>query len=377
MQCSGNYQAQFSRYFIHQLGLVDLMNKDSTWVYHVWVEAWILSSPHSDPGWHVLDPSSKHQVSGPHRTGPVPVYSISNYRALPGPDHSVECVAGEVNYSCYTYKVVETSAVPNCWKYTLVQIDDQPDLARVVTLSPCNLPLDLTDSYKLEFNAASGTRSEDLSFEVLCKSRVVKLGATSNFGILVKNVSDFTHQFEGFVSVDSILYNLLKLAHVREFHFSGSLGPGKSKEFNFSLKYHEYCPHLQHQSFIRLLYEVQTSNNTPEQIFLSSCYLRVQMPPLFIEAPHQVKLGSQYRIKVSFRNPIPNCLSHITIHLNSHWLMSEPQKLKFRSVKPDEEFSIIAKLHPTCLGTHKLFATLTATELTNVYTTRSIKVVSA
>ena len=361
------------RYFIHQVGLVDSLNKDLTWVYHVWVEAWLSSG--SGPSWHVLDPSSNQQASGPFRTGPIAVSSVANYQALRHTDHSVECVAGETNYSCYTFRVAEISVLANCWKYSLVKIEDRPDLSRVVTMDESNTLRDITNSYKLEFDATP-KHSEDLSFETYLESHSLELGAALKFGIRVENLSDFSQQFEGMVAVDSILYTLVNLSHISDFHFSGSLGPHRSREFNFVLKYHEYFSHLQHQGFLRLLYQAQTTENSTSQTFLTSSYVRLKSADLFIKVPEELKLNAQYRIKISFRNPIQTCLTHVTIHLNSHWLMKEPQELKFRrAVKLDEEISVIAKLHPTCMGAHKLYATLTAVQLSNVYATKTVNVI--
>ena len=352
---------------------MDSLNKDLTWVYHVWVEAWLSSD--SEPSWHVLDPSSNQQTSGPFRTGPIAVSSVANYHALRHTDHSVECVAGEVNYSCYTFRVVAISVLANCWKYSLVKIEDKPEMSKVVTMDDTNTLQDITDSYKLEFDPTS-KHSEDLSFETYTESHSLDLGAALKFGIRVENLSDFSQQFEGMVAVDSILYTLIKISHISDFHFSGSLGPHKSREFNFVLKHHEYFSHLQHQSFLRILYQAQTTESSASQTFLTSSYVRVKSADLSIKAPEELKLDAQYRIKISFRNPTQTCLTHVTIHLNSHWLMEEPQELKFRrAVKPDEEISVIAKLHPACTGTHRLYATLTAVQLSNVYATKTISVI--
>ena len=354
---------------------MDSLNKDFAWVYHVWVEAWLSSD--SAPGWHVLDPSSNQQVSGPFRTGPIAVSSVANYHTLRHTDHSVECVAGETNYSCYTFRVMEISVLANCWKYSLVKIEDNPGMSHVVTMDDTHTLQDITDSYKIEFQATS-KHSEDLSFETYMESDSLDLGAALKFGIRVENLSDFCQQFEGMVAADSILYTLIKISHISDFHFSGSLAPHKSKEFNFVLKYHEYFPHLQHQGFIRLLYQALTTENSTSQTFLTSSYVRVKSADLalFIKAPEEVKLNAQYRVKISFRNPIQTSLTHVTIHVNSYWLMKEPQELKHRrSVKPDEEISVIAKLHPTCVGAHKLYVTLTAVQLSNVYATKTISVI--
>ncbi|KAI6651599.1 Coagulation factor XIII A chain-like [Oopsacas minuta] len=363
------------KYFIHQVGLVDSLNKDLTWVYHVWVEAWI-SSWGCAPSWHVLDPSAHQQSSGPFRTGPISVSSIANYKTFPICDHSVECVAGEVNYSCYTFRVAEISVLDNCWKFTLVKIEDQSNWSQVVTMNESHMLQDITDTYKLDFGNPI-KHTEDILFETFSETNLLEIGTDLKFGIRVKNLSDFTHKFEGMVSVDSILYTLRKLSHVTDFHFSGSLGPHKSKEFNYVLKYYEYSSHLQHQCFLRLVYQAQTNEISPSQILLTSLFLRVKGAALTIQMPTELKLNAQYRIKISFRNPIPSYLTHVTIHLNNNWLMKEPQELKFRrAVKPDEEISVIGKLHPICVGVHNLYATLTSVELSNVYVTQSVNVIN-
>ena len=340
----------------------------------MWVEAWI-SSCGCAPSWHVLDPSAHPQSSGPFRTGPISVSSIANYKTLPFSDHNVECVAGEVNYSRYIFRVAEVSVLTDCWKFSLVRIEDRSDLSRVVTMDGSRKPLDVTDTYKLHVERA--TKQKDaILFETFSEKSLLEIGSVLKFGIRVKNVSDFSHKFEGLVSVDSILYTLKKLSHITDFHFSGSLGPHKSQEFNFLLKYHEYSSHLHHQNFLRLLYQAETIECFPNQILLTSLYLRVKSVTISIEAPTQLQLNALYRFKIVFRNPIPSFLTHVTIHLNGSWLMDRPQEFKLtRAVKPGEEISIIAKLHPNCVGNHLLYATLTCVELSNVYATQSVQVI--
>ena len=301
--------------------------------------------------------------------------SIANYKTLPFSDHNVECVAGEVNYSRYIFRVAEVSVLTDCWKFSLVRIEDRSDLSRVVTMDDSRKPLDVTDTYKL--NTEKATKQTDaILFETFSEKSLLEIGSVLKFGIRVKNVSDFSHKFEGLVSVDSILYTLKKLSHITDFHFSGSVGPHKSQEFNFLLKYHEYSSHLQQQNFIRLLYQAETVECFPNQILLTNLYLRVKAAVISFEAPSQLRLNALYRIKISFLNPIPSFLTHVTIHLNGHWLMDRPQEFKLtRAIKPEEEVSMIAKLHPNCVGNHLLFATLTSTELSNVYATHSVQVI--
>ena len=301
--------------------------------------------------------------------------SIANYKTLPFSDHNVECVAGEVNYSRYIFRVSEVSVLTDCWKFSLVRIEDRSDLPRVVTMDDrCKL-LDVTDTYKLDIERAT-KQKDTILFETFSEKRLLEIGSVLKFGIRVKNLCDFSHKFEGLVSVDSILYTLKKLSHITDFHFSGSLGPHKSEEFNFLLKHHEYSSHLQHQHFIRLLYQAETVECFPNQIFLTSLYLRVKAAVISIEAPTQLQFNALYRFKIAFRNPIPSFLTHVTIHLNGNWLMDRPQEFKLtRAVRPDEEVSLIAKLHPNCVGNHLLYATLTSVELSNVYATQPVQVI--
>ena len=301
--------------------------------------------------------------------------SIANYKTLPFSDRNVECVAGEVNYSRYIFRVAEVSVLTDCWKFSLVRIEERSNLSRVVTMDDSRKPLDVTDTYKLDTEGATKQKDAVL-FETFSEKSLLEIGSVLKFGIRVKNLSDFSHKFEGLVSVDSILYTLQKLSHITDFHFSGSLGPHKSQEFNFLLKHHEYSSHLQHQNFIRLSYQAETVECCPNQILLTSLYLRVKAAVISIEAPTRLQLNALYRFKISFRNPIPSFLTHVVIHLNGNWLMDRPQEFKLtRAVRPDEEVSMIAKLHPNCVGHHLLFATLTSVELSNVFATQPVQVI--
>lgn len=372
-------------YFVDEKGnVLEDMNTDSIWNYHVWNEVWMqrpdlgVGQHGSYDGWQVVDATPQEQSDGMYRCGPTSVHSVK---------------LGEIlrPYDCnFVYSEVNADKV--FWRYSG---EDRPmKMLRKDTLGIGTLMStkalgkwereDITHTYKFEektrkerdimiralqqaTNAFSryylNESFNDISFELSVKNDV-KIGEPFNPEVIIKNVSkEQTYQVSGNLNVQAILYTGTKRQTVKSIGFEVEVSPESEKVVNMEVTFNEYFSKLKDQEAF-MVSCMATVKETNFEFFEQDDF-RLRKPDIEITFQGELALDNMVDVIVRLTNPLPIPIHKGIFHIEGAGI-DTPLLFKISEIPVGGTAASTFKYRPPYAGQGTLIAKFTSLQLQDV-----------
>ncbi|XP_037075868.1 annulin-like isoform X2 [Pollicipes pollicipes] len=361
---------------------VERLNKDSTWNFHVWNEAWMerpdLASPNFN-GWQAFDATPQEVSEGRFACGPCSLAAIKE---------------GEVKRSFdTTFVFAEVNADRVYWKYSgpmqplKLLLTEPADIGKVVVTKALGKwsPEDLTDHYKYQEASSSERRTmlralretghifsrfylneelEDIRCDFTLNDDIV-IGQTFHVNLKVENRSeDKTYTVSAHLRVDTQLYTGRSGKFVKKNNYRFQVAPGQVDEVSMPVAYDEYYSQLVDQSAFNIAALVSVLDTDYE--YFASDDFRVRKPDIRLELDGHPSENAELRVVAEFNNPLPISLTRGRFLLEGGGL-TEPIKIKVnRTVGPFEPVRASTTIVPWSAGEHLLSAKFYSKQLSDV-----------
>lgn len=355
---------------------------DSTWNFHVWVDAWFkradLRNSEYD-GWQALDATPQEESGGTMQCGPAPLAAIKS---------------GEVNIGYDTGFVF--SEVNGDIVYWIVEEDGDMRIARVDTAGIGKLVatkavghdgmVDVKGEYKAEEGTAEersavsgaalkGARSElleqyyndkldddDVEFDV--EHNEIKLGDSAHITLLAKNVSDNTHSINVTITAAACVYtgttkNVIKV--MENVMFSGE---GSTSRCSMYLKPEDYVKKVGAENSLKISIKAEVVGTG--QLFTETQQFDFARPCIVL-TPNKttIKKGNPIKMKIGLCNPLAIPLKNAKIRIEAAKNL-KPVTINCGTVKPKHKVSATVSIPTKVGGKRQFVATFDSTELKNI-----------
>ncbi|KAF0303147.1 Annulin [Amphibalanus amphitrite] len=365
---------------------IERLNRDSTWNFHVWNEAWMLrpdlesaASRVSYDGWQAFDATPQEISEGRYACGPCALQAVRN---------------GEVKRAFDVgFVFAEVNADRVFWKYSgprqplKLLLTERADVGKAVVTKALGewTHEDLTSKYKHDeetdverrtmLNALRETghvfsrfylneELEDIHCDFALNDDIV-IGQTFHVTLRVENRSeDRPYTVSAHLRVDTQLYTGRTGQFVKKNNYRFQVEPGNEEEISMPVSYDEYYDQLVDQSAFRIAAIVGVVDTDYE--YFASDDFRVRKPDIRIELDGHPSVGAELRVIAEFNNPLPTRLTRGRFLLEGGGL-TEPVKIKVnKTVGPYEPVRAVATIVPWSAGEHLLAAKFYSKQLNDV-----------
>ncbi|GAB0089081.1 annulin [Sergentomyia squamirostris] len=372
-------------YFVNDEGKVmEELNSDSIWNYHVWNEVWMKRSDlgygeyGSYDGWQVVDATPQELSDQIYRCGPAPVKAVK---------------MGEISkpYDCdFVYS--EVNADKLFWRYSGV---NQPlKLIRKDTLGIGHLIStkavgewkreDITDSYKFQeqtdeerttmlkaLRQANSVYSRyylnedfnDVYFNFELRDDII-IGQNFTVVLEIKNRSSSkTHFVTGSLHIDTILYTGKQRESIKVVNFERQLKPGSTEIVKDEVVFSEYYGKLMDQSAFNI--SCLASVKDTEFDYFAQDDFRVRKPDIKISFQGTPVSRQPVDVILRLKNPLPMPLKKGVFHVEGTGL-DHALEFKIAEVPIDGTAAATFKFTPPFAGRGALAAKFTSKDLDDV-----------
>ncbi|KAK9954624.1 hypothetical protein ABG768_016675 [Culter alburnus] len=365
-------------YLDEKFQLIDHMNHNSIWNYHVWNEAWMARPdlPSGFGGWQVIDSTPQLTNQGFFRCGPTSVAAIRSGQTFL--KHDVPFIFAEVNNDKVywqrkcdgTFGVVhvEKDVVGHCISTKAVGSDQR---------------LDITNLYKhpygssencaaLETALRHGSRrctyplpcAEDVVCEVSLKGDGPCVGNDAVLCINLKNKCSSPRTVTLYSHAAAMYYTGVRKTFLKRDQTCIELKPSECKPVEWTLSYDEYKEHLvDHAPLMLNLFGHVTQT---KQILATQYSFRLRTPDLVIAPVCDAVLGQEVPVKITFKNPLPCVLKNPVFRFVGLGLQ-HPRIVNYGDIAGHATVCLTEKFIPKCHGPHKLLASFDCPQLTQVH----------
>lgn len=333
--------------------MIDELNDDSIWNFHVWNECWMTRPdlPAGYGGWQVVDATPQETSEGIYRAGPASVAAIRK---------------GEVNHLFDApFIFAEVNADIIHWKYEnddedLLQLQTDPDVVgqMISTKKPGPVEkgkddrVDITNLYKdvektdaerqAVLNALKCGHSTsrfaykqpnaDVRFALEDKDDV-HIGKPFSHQLSLWNESGSERNVAITMRLATTYYTGRISKKIKEEKLKVKLKPQKDDVVKFSVTPEEYFDALVDQASFEL--SVCCKVLETEQYFCKSDDFRLRAPDVIVKASGSFQAGKPFKVTFSFENPLPSTLHqcHFTIEGPG---IHKPKKIPCKDVEGNE-----------------------------------------
>nr|WVH01987.1 protein-glutamine gamma-glutamyltransferase K-like isoform X6 [Halisarca dujardinii] len=397
-------KGRVERYFTSDGDLAHSLCKDSVWVYHVWVEAWMKREDITIgfDGWQVLDAIPTSKLSGQFRAGPASVAAIREHltsKLYPYNGDTVsDLINFEVNYLQIPAEAGQT--VSGLRHASLVHIDN--GLSSIVMLTSAGnhrVPIDITDYYAAGqsqvrtqgMTSAVGSSKlkkafvpskkkmahhplvTDCNFEVVTKDDTM-LGETVNICVKIVNKGSAIRQLSGKVVGKVVKYTGTVTQNFMSMKFSGIVNPGQDASVSLPIESKKYLKHLVEQAMLQF-FVIITVKET-QQVFIKLHNFRFLLPDVEVVCPPFMALGSSLRVKLRWKNPLQTALSRVAFLVQAKGLCSTRELSCKRTILPGAPAVVEFPIKACEVGKQWILTSLHCDQLTDVRGWTEVTVVS-
>ncbi|XP_051947275.1 protein-glutamine gamma-glutamyltransferase K-like isoform X2 [Xyrauchen texanus] len=365
-------------YLDEKFELIDNLNCNPIWNYHVWNEAWMTRPdlPAGFGGWQVVDSTPQETSQGFNRCGPTSVAAIRSGQVFL--KHDVPFVFAEVNNNKVywqrrcdgTFGVVhvEKNAVGHCISTKAVGSDKRFDITHLY-----KHPQD-TEEYRVALETAIRHGSKRCISPLPCAGEVtVKVtmqgegpcvGKDAVLSIVLKNTCDSPRTVTLYSQVAATYYTGVHNALVRKGKLDIELKPCDVQTIPWTLRYDEYKFHLVDQAALMLNLFGQVAQT--KQILASQFNFRLRTPDLVIAPVSDCVEGKEMPVKITFKNPLSCVLKNVTFRIEGLGLQ-QARTITHGDIASLATVNLTETFVPKCHGPHKLLASLDCPQLTQVH----------
>ncbi|KAK6623188.1 hypothetical protein RUM43_009040 [Polyplax serrata] len=371
-------------YFVDEKGnIMEELNSDSVWNYHVWNEVWMKRSDLSETGeydgWQAIDSTPQELSDGMFRCGPASVRAVKRAEIRKPYDSSF--LYSEVNADKIFWKyngptqplkllrkdsegigqLICTKAVGRWKGEDITRTYKYPEMTteeRDVMLKALRQSESLFSRYYLneDFN--------DVQFDFVLKDDIV-IGAPFSVILLVKNKSyDIDYPVNVNLRIDCVNYMGKIGDAVKEETFDLLVRAESVKELKLDVSYFEYYKRVCDQCAFNISCLAKVVNTDFE--YFAQDDFRVRKPDIEIEIKDDAVEGQELRADAFFVNPLPIPLKKGEFRIEGPGL-SKQLKLKLSDpILPFEEARVSFTLVPQTDGRQTIVAKFLSKELDDV-----------
>ncbi|CAG5128120.1 unnamed protein product, partial [Candidula unifasciata] len=366
--------------------LDDFSNDDSVWNFHCWNEAWMSRPdlPAGYGGWQAFDSTPQETSDGVYCGGPTSVYAIQLGEVhLP---YDSPFVFAEVNADRLYWKPDERG-VMKCTYY------DKKVIGKSISTKAANSTRreDVTNNYKhpegspeeraavLKANQVGSTRTDiykktvdDVKFKVVQDTENTWVGASFDVGLSMKNNSTQTRTVKGRISVSTMYYTGINADKLKSEPFTVVLKPGTEKEQKVVVTQDEYDGKLKDCCMldVAILAHVEET----DQYFTIKENYTLRKPHLSVKAPAEAVVNKEFKIDVSFTNPLTSSLTECSVTIDG---VAPAIKFPQGSVAPSGTFTATLPITPTKVGRQEVICIFNSKQLEDINTSTPIVINAA
>ncbi|XP_059618771.1 annulin [Phlebotomus argentipes] len=372
-------------YFVNEEGKVmEELNADSIWNYHVWNEVWMERSDlgygpsGSYSGWQVVDATPQELSDQMYRCGPAPVKAVKMGEITK--PYDCDFVYSEVNadklfwrYSGVNQPLkllrkdvlgighfISTKAVGE-WKReditTSYKFDEKSDEERATMLKALKQANSVYSRYYLneDFN--------DIYFNFELRDDIV-IGQNFTVVLEMKNRSSRkTHRVEGTLHIDTVLYTGKRSEPIKVVQFQRELKPGVTEIVRDEVVFSEYYGKLLDQSAFNI--SCLASVKDTEYDYFAQDDFRVRKPDIKITFQGTPVSRESVSVILRLKNPLPMPLKKGVFHVEGTGL-DRALEFKIAEVPVDGTAAATFKYTPPFAGRGAFAAKFTSKELDDV-----------
>ncbi|XP_055683515.1 annulin isoform X2 [Lutzomyia longipalpis] len=372
-------------YFVNEEGKVmEELNSDSIWNYHVWNEVWMERSdlgygPSGDyGGWQVVDATPQELSDQMYRCGPAPVKAVKMGEITK--PYDCDFVYSEVNADKLFWRYagvnqplklirkdvlgighfISTKAVGE-WKREDItksyKFDEKTDEERATMLKALKQANSVYSRYYLneDFN--------DVHFNFELRDDIV-IGQNFTVVLEIKNKSSHkTHFVTGSLHIDSVHYTGKHRESIKIVKFERELKPGSMEVIRDEVVFNEYYGRLLDQSAFNI--SCLASVKDTEFDYFAQDDFRVRKPDIKITFQGNPVSREPVDVIIRLKNPLPMPLKKGVFHVEGTGL-DHPQEFKIAEVPIDGTAAATFKYTPPYAGRGALAAKFTSKELDDV-----------
>ncbi|XP_041780647.1 annulin isoform X3 [Anopheles merus] len=372
-------------YFVDKSGkIMEEMNADSIWNYHVWNEVWMqrpdlgISSDGDYGGWQAIDATPQESSDGMFRCGPASVLAVKLGEVLKPYDNNF--LFAEVNADKVFWRYtgphhplkllrkdvlgiglfISTKAVGR-WdreditaSYKFAEKSEEERATMLKALKQAN-------SYFSRYYLNEEFNEVYFNFELRDD---IKIGEPFSVILTVKNrSSENRHVVEGSLHVDTVLYTGKDRESVKVDKFSVTLEPGTEESIRMIVEFHEYYRKLRDQAAFNISCMATVLDTEFE--FYAQDDFRVRKPDIKISLLGKPVSQAPVDVQFTLENPLPIPLHKGLFHLEGSGI-GKPLLFKHAEIAPGEKVSNTFTMTPPYSGRLTLAAKFTSKELDDV-----------
>uniref|UniRef100_A0A8C2HXV3 Protein-glutamine gamma-glutamyltransferase K n=1 Tax=Cyprinus carpio TaxID=7962 RepID=A0A8C2HXV3_CYPCA len=365
-------------YLDEKFQLIDHMNRDSIWNYHVWNEAWMTRPdlPSGFGGWQVVDSTPQLTSQGFFRCGPTSVAAIRSGQVFL--KHDVPFLFAEVNNDKVywqrkcdgTFGVVhvEKDVVGHCISTKAVGSDQRVDITNLY-----KHPLDSSEKCTaLETALRHGLRrctyplpcAEDVVCEVNLKGDGSCVGKDAVLCINLKNKCSSPRSVTLYSQAAAMYYTGVRKTFLKKDHTCIELKPSECRPLEWTLSYEEYKEHLvDHASLMLNLFGHVAQT---KQVLATQYNFRLRTPDIVITPVCDAVVAQEVPVKITFQNPLP-CVLKNTVFRFVGLGLQHARVVNYGDIAGHATVCLTEKFIPKCHGPQKLLASFDCPQLTQVH----------
>ncbi|XP_071448143.1 annulin-like isoform X2 [Hetaerina americana] len=382
-------------YFLDGEGeIMDEMNNDSVWNFHVWNEVW-MSRPDLTPtggvggigeevgdicgGWQVIDATPQELSDDVYRCGPASVNAVKRGEVLRPFDG--QFVFAEVNadkvfwrYSGPTQPLkllrkdiqgigqfISTKAVGKYVREDITHNYKFPEKSaeeRAAMLRALRQSESMFSRYYLneDFN--------DIKFDFELRDDIV-IGSPFSVVVVMKNSSRTKdHKVTVLLRVDTVLYTGKIKEGVKKEKTERLVKAGAVEEVRMELSYEEYYSHLVDQCAFNIACMATVAETNFE--YFAQDDFRVRKPDIKIKTEGELVQGKEFTATASLKNPLPAPLRKGQFIIEGQGLTHQLKIKMAQDIPPGGDASASFNITPTFHGQKTIAAKFTSKELEDV-----------
>ncbi|XP_049279486.1 annulin-like isoform X1 [Anopheles funestus] len=372
-------------YFVDKSGkIMEEMNADSIWNYHVWNEVWMqrpdlgISSDGDYGGWQAIDATPQESSDGMYRCGPASVLAVKLGEVLKPYDNNF--LFAEVNADKVFWRYtgphhplkllrkdvlgiglfISTKAVGR-WEreditasYKFAEKSEEERATMLKALKQAN-------SYFSRYYLNEEFNEVYFNFELRDD---IKIGEAFSVILLVKNrSSESRHVVEGSLHVDTVLYTGKDRDSVKVDTFSVTLEPGTEEFIRMVVEFHDYYRKLRDQAAFNISCMATVLDTEFE--FYAQDDFRVRKPDIKISLLGKPVSQAPVEVQFTLENPLPIPLRKGVFHVEGSGI-GKPLLFKHPEIAAGEKVSNTFTMTPPYSGRMTLAAKFTSKELDDV-----------
>ncbi|KAM8849339.1 protein-glutamine gamma-glutamyltransferase K [Spinachia spinachia] len=365
-------------YFDEEMELINHLNSDSVWNFHVWNDCWMARAdlPPGYGGWQAVDSTPQETSQGTFRCGPASINAIRSGQVYLKND--TPFVFAEVNSDKIfwqrnldgTFSQIgsEKKAVGHCISTKAVGSDQRADITHLYKHKEGSeeerIAVETASRYGSKPEVYGAAKAEDVSVEVKMEGEGPRMGTDAHLSIVVKNLSSQPRRTTLHSHVAVMYYTGVLKGTIRKEQTPVDLLPNEEKTIEWLLPYQQYQNQLVDQAALMLTLSGRV--NETQQVLAHQTTFRLRTPDLNVTPLGEAFVGKEMAAKITFTNPLPRTLMGVIFRVEGLGLQ-EGHEVVIGDVGGHSTVTLTEHFIPTLPGPRKLVASLDCKQLTQVH----------